>query len=115
MGILWTIIIGFIAGVIAKFIMPGDKEPSGFIMTTILGSWALSLHRISDEPSAGTTRVKVQGLSARSSGRSSSCSCMASSRAGERLERRVHVGRCRIVETSPPVTPVSIRWSFTLP
>ena len=37
MGILWTIIIGFIAGVIAKFIMPGDKEPSGFIMTTILG------------------------------------------------------------------------------
>jgi uncharacterized membrane protein YeaQ/YmgE (transglycosylase-associated protein family) len=37
MGFLWTIIIGFIAGVIAKFIMPGDKEPSGFIMTTILG------------------------------------------------------------------------------
>ena len=37
MGSLWTIIIGCIAGVIAKFIMPGDKEPSGFIMTTILG------------------------------------------------------------------------------
>jgi len=37
MGILWTIIIGFLAGVIAKFIMPGDNEPSGFIMTTILG------------------------------------------------------------------------------
>ena len=37
MGILWTIIIGFIAGVIAKFIMPGDNEPSGFIMTSILG------------------------------------------------------------------------------
>jgi uncharacterized membrane protein YeaQ/YmgE (transglycosylase-associated protein family) len=37
MGILWTILIGFIAGVIAKFIMPGDNEPSGFIMTTILG------------------------------------------------------------------------------
>ena len=37
MGIIWTIIIGFIAGVIAKFIMPGDNEPSGFIMTTILG------------------------------------------------------------------------------
>ena len=37
MGFLWTIIIGFIAGVIAKFIMPGDNEPSGFIMTTILG------------------------------------------------------------------------------
>ena len=37
MGIIWTIIIGFIAGVIAKFITPGDKEPSGFILTTILG------------------------------------------------------------------------------
>ncbi|HWX36581.1 MAG TPA: GlsB/YeaQ/YmgE family stress response membrane protein [Steroidobacteraceae bacterium] len=37
MGILWTIIIGFIAGVIAKFIMPGDNEPSGFILTAVLG------------------------------------------------------------------------------
>ena len=37
MGILWTIIIGFLAGVIAKFIMPGSNEPSGFILTTILG------------------------------------------------------------------------------
>jgi uncharacterized membrane protein YeaQ/YmgE (transglycosylase-associated protein family) len=37
MGILWTIIIGFLAGVIAKFIMPGPNEPSGFILTTILG------------------------------------------------------------------------------
>ena len=37
MGILWTIIIGFIAGIIAKFIMPGRNEPSGFILTTILG------------------------------------------------------------------------------
>jgi uncharacterized membrane protein YeaQ/YmgE (transglycosylase-associated protein family) len=37
MGILWTIIIGFVAGVIAKFLMPGDNEPSGFILTTVLG------------------------------------------------------------------------------
>jgi uncharacterized membrane protein YeaQ/YmgE (transglycosylase-associated protein family) len=37
MSILWTIIIGFIAGVIAKFIMPGDNEPSGFILTAVLG------------------------------------------------------------------------------
>jgi uncharacterized membrane protein YeaQ/YmgE (transglycosylase-associated protein family) len=37
MGIIWTIIIGFIAGVIAKFIMPGPNEPQGFILTTILG------------------------------------------------------------------------------
>ncbi len=37
MGIVWTIIIGFVVGVIAKFLMPGNNEPSGFIMTTILG------------------------------------------------------------------------------
>jgi hypothetical protein len=36
MNLMWTIIIGFIAGVVAKFIMPGDNEPSGFILTTIL-------------------------------------------------------------------------------
>ena len=38
MGILWTILIGFIAGIIARFVVPGDKhEPQGFILTTILG------------------------------------------------------------------------------
>lgn len=36
-SIIGTIIIGFIAGLIAKFIMPGPNEPSGFILTTILG------------------------------------------------------------------------------
>ena len=38
MSILWTIIIGFVAGVIAKLLHPGNKyEPSGFILTTLLG------------------------------------------------------------------------------
>jgi len=37
MGIIWTIIIGFVAGIIAKLIHPGPNEPSGFILTTILG------------------------------------------------------------------------------
>ena len=37
MNILWTILIGFLAGVIAKFLVPGDREPSGFILTTLLG------------------------------------------------------------------------------
>jgi len=37
-GIIWTIIIGFVAGLIAKFIHPGgSNEPSGFILTTVLG------------------------------------------------------------------------------
>ncbi len=37
MGIIWTIIIGFVAGIIAKFLMPGPNEPQGFILTAILG------------------------------------------------------------------------------
>jgi uncharacterized membrane protein YeaQ/YmgE (transglycosylase-associated protein family) len=37
MGILWTIIIGFVAGIIAKLVHPGPNEPSGFVLTTILG------------------------------------------------------------------------------
>ena len=37
MGIIWTIIIGFVVGVIAKFLKPGNNEPSGFVLTTILG------------------------------------------------------------------------------
>jgi len=37
MGIIWAIIIGFLAGLVAKFITPGGNKPSGFILTTVLG------------------------------------------------------------------------------
>ena len=37
MGILWTIIIGLIAGIVAKLIVPGSGGPSGFVMTALLG------------------------------------------------------------------------------
>jgi uncharacterized membrane protein YeaQ/YmgE (transglycosylase-associated protein family) len=37
MSILWTIIIGFVAGVLAKLLHSGPNEPSGFVLTTILG------------------------------------------------------------------------------
>ncbi len=37
MGILGAIIIGFIIGIIAKLITPGDPKPRGFILTTVLG------------------------------------------------------------------------------
>jgi uncharacterized membrane protein YeaQ/YmgE (transglycosylase-associated protein family) len=36
MGIIWTIIIGFVIGVVAKFVHPG-RDNLGFVMTTILG------------------------------------------------------------------------------
>lgn len=36
MGIIWTIIIGGLAGAVAKFLMPG-KDPGGIIITILLG------------------------------------------------------------------------------
>jgi len=36
MGILWTILIGFIVGVVARFLHPG-QDAMGFILTTVLG------------------------------------------------------------------------------
>jgi len=38
MSIIWTIIIGFLAGLIARWFHPGNKyEPKGFILTVVLG------------------------------------------------------------------------------
>ena len=37
MGILWIIIIGFVAGLIARYLVPGPNNPSGFILTVVLG------------------------------------------------------------------------------
>jgi uncharacterized membrane protein YeaQ/YmgE (transglycosylase-associated protein family) len=36
MGIIGTIIIGLLAGIVAKFLMPG-RDPGGFIITILLG------------------------------------------------------------------------------
>jgi len=36
MSILITIVIGFVIGILAKFLMPG-RDPAGFIITTLLG------------------------------------------------------------------------------
>jgi uncharacterized membrane protein YeaQ/YmgE (transglycosylase-associated protein family) len=36
MEIIWTIIIGLLAGIVAKFLMPG-RDPGGFIITILLG------------------------------------------------------------------------------
>lgn len=37
MGILWIVVIGFVAGIIARLLAPGPNKPSGFILTTVLG------------------------------------------------------------------------------
>jgi uncharacterized membrane protein YeaQ/YmgE (transglycosylase-associated protein family) len=35
MGIIWTILIGFIAGLVARALLPG-KQAMGFILTAVL-------------------------------------------------------------------------------
>jgi uncharacterized membrane protein YeaQ/YmgE (transglycosylase-associated protein family) len=37
MELLGAIIIGFLAGIIAKLVTPGHPKPEGFILTTVLG------------------------------------------------------------------------------
>jgi len=37
MHFLWVIIIGFVAGIIARLLAPGPNNPAGFILTTVLG------------------------------------------------------------------------------
>ena len=36
MSIIWTILIGFIVGLLAKFVMPG-RDPGGFLNTAAIG------------------------------------------------------------------------------
>jgi uncharacterized membrane protein YeaQ/YmgE (transglycosylase-associated protein family) len=36
-GIIWIIVIGFVAGMIARWLAPGPNTPGGFILTTVLG------------------------------------------------------------------------------
>jgi uncharacterized membrane protein YeaQ/YmgE (transglycosylase-associated protein family) len=36
-NIFWVIVIGFIAGIIARILSPGPNNPTGFILTTVLG------------------------------------------------------------------------------
>ena len=36
-GFIWIVLIGFVAGTIARLLMPGPNTPKGFILTTVLG------------------------------------------------------------------------------
>ncbi len=37
MGILWIVVIGFIAGLVARWLYPGPNTPGGFLITAGLG------------------------------------------------------------------------------
>src|ERR1051325_9505344 len=36
-GLLWIVAVGFVAGIIARMLMPGPNNPGGFILTVVLG------------------------------------------------------------------------------
>jgi uncharacterized membrane protein YeaQ/YmgE (transglycosylase-associated protein family) len=36
-NIIWIVVIGFLAGIIARFLSAGENNPTGFILTTALG------------------------------------------------------------------------------
>jgi uncharacterized membrane protein YeaQ/YmgE (transglycosylase-associated protein family) len=36
-GLLWIILIGFVAGIIARLLSSAPNKPTGFILTTVLG------------------------------------------------------------------------------
>ena len=60
MDIIWTILLGFIVGLVAKMLMPG-KDPKGFFVTAIIGIagafiakyLGMALHFYNPEDAAG--------------------------------------------------------------
>ena len=36
-GIIWIVVVGFVAGIIARFLSPGPNKPTGFVLTVVLG------------------------------------------------------------------------------
>ncbi len=36
-GIIWIVVVGFVAGIIARYLSPGPNNPAGFILTVALG------------------------------------------------------------------------------
>lgn len=67
MGIIWTIIIGFVAGIVAKLIVPGENEPKGFVLTTILGIVGAFVASYLGRHWGGTTPTRAPGSSEPSS------------------------------------------------
>ena len=69
MGIIWTIIIGLLAGIVAKFLMPG-RDPGGFIITILLGIAGAFVATFLGQAVGWYTPAKAPASSARWSARS---------------------------------------------
>jgi uncharacterized membrane protein YeaQ/YmgE (transglycosylase-associated protein family) len=36
-GVIWIAVIGLLAGIIARFLLPGPNNPQGFLVTMVIG------------------------------------------------------------------------------
>jgi uncharacterized membrane protein YeaQ/YmgE (transglycosylase-associated protein family) len=59
--LLWTIVIGFVVGVLAKFFYPGSG-PQGFVITTLLGIGGSMLARFLGQALGIYTASDVAGI-----------------------------------------------------
>ena len=67
MQVVWAIIVGAIAGFIARWISPSPNNPQGFVLTTVLGIvgsvvatfLGRAIHLYGPDQSAGTIAVSV--------------------------------------------------------
>ena len=74
-GIIWIIVVGFVAGIIARILSPGPNNPSGFILTTVLGiAGAFLATFIGTRPSAITAPIRAPVSSPPPSARCWCCS-----------------------------------------
>ena len=64
-GIIWIIIIGFVAGMVARWLSPGPNTPTGFILTTVLGIAGAFLATFIGQTSAGTGPTRARASSPR--------------------------------------------------
>ena len=69
MQIVWVIIIGFVAGIIARFLAPGPNNPAGFILTTLLGIAGAFVATLIGQTIGWLARTRAPASSAPSSAR----------------------------------------------
>jgi uncharacterized membrane protein YeaQ/YmgE (transglycosylase-associated protein family) len=65
MGILSIILIGFVAGVVARLLAPGPNRPSGFLLTTALGIAGAFVATFIGQAAVGIARIRARGSSRR--------------------------------------------------
>ena len=59
-GIIWIAVIGLLAGIIARFLLPGPNNPQGFLVTMVIGIVGLSSRRSSAKALDGIGMIRAQ-------------------------------------------------------